>query len=148
MGQGSTPEEITRDRIERIKVYFEAVSLYDERDVEAAVDAFLSGTAPGVNPTFAPPAPAVGAECRRQLNLRLDRERDRRPRLPAPDIERSVESQARVRELMEQTTRGLRTVESEDPAERHRARLQRTNERFDRERGYGVGDPEGDEEAA
>jgi hypothetical protein len=146
--QGNTAGELLRDRVEKAKVYFDAVVLYDERDVEAAVDAFLSGTAPGVNPSFAPPAPAVGAECRRQLNLRLDRERDRRPKLPPPDIERTPESQARVKELMERTVHGLRTPDSDDPAARHKRRMEKTNAYFDQERGYSVGDRDGHEDAA
>lgn len=104
LGQGSTAEEITLDRIERIKVYFEAVAPYEEQDVEAAVDAFLSGSAPGVNPNFAPPAPAVGGETRRQMNLRLDkenRERRLRPALPPPDIEHTPESRARMKAILE-----------------------------------------------
>jgi hypothetical protein len=153
LGQGSTPEEITRDRIERIKVYFDAVALYQEQDVEAAVDAFLSGSAPGVNPNFAPPAPAVGGETRRQMNLRVDREnreRASRPKLPPPDIERSAESQQRVRDLMERTVNGLKAMSpDEDPQERHRKMLRRTNEYFDgeRERGFTVGDDDGEEAA-
>jgi hypothetical protein len=153
LGQGSTPEEITRDRIERIKVYFDAVALYEECDVEAAIDSFLSGAAPGVsNPSFAPNAPMVGSETRRQMNLRLDREhRERlaRPALPPPDVTRTPEAQARVKALMEKTVADLQAKSlDDDPIERHRRLLRRTNERFDEERGYSVGDREGHEDAA
>jgi len=132
-GQGSTPEEVARDRIERIKVYFDAVALYDEQDVESAVDAFLSGTAPGVNPAFAPPAPAVGAECRRQMNLRLDRERDTRPALPPPDIEHTADSQERVRAMMASITQKLAepvTAESAEAAQRSKDHWAKVNQRF------------------
>lgn len=104
-GQGSTPDEVTRDRIEKAKVYFEAVSIYAEEDVEAAVDAVLTGTAAGMNPNFAPPAPAFAGEVRRQMNMRLRRDEiDRlsRPRLMAPDIEKTPEQMARGRAMMEE----------------------------------------------
>jgi hypothetical protein len=146
--QGNTAGEVLRDRVEKAKVYFDAVAQYDERDVEAAVEAFLSGSAPGVNPNFAPPAPAVGAECRRQMNLRLDRDRDIRPKLPPPDIERSPEAQARVRALVEKTVHGLRTSDADDPQARHKRQMDKTNAYFDAERGYSIGDREDHEDAA
>lgn len=99
--QGSSAGEILRDRVEKAKVYFEAVEPYDAIDIEAAVRAFLTGSAPGINPSFPPSAPMVGAEVRRQMNLRIDSElRRRRPQLPAPDIVHSPESVARVQALV------------------------------------------------
>lgn len=152
LGQGSTPEEITRDRIERIKVYFDAVALYDEQDVEAAVDAFLSGSAPGVsNPSFAPNAPMVGAETRRQMNLRLNheaRERLSRPTLPPPDNVKTAESRAKFKAIVDGIVAKLAIAPEDDPVARHRARLRRTNEVWDAERGFDVGDPDGHEDAA
>lgn len=129
-GQGNTPEEITRDRVEKAKVYFDAVAPYDERDIEAAIDNFLAGSAPGHNPSFAPPAPVVGAETRRVMNLRLDsehRERLAQPRLPPPDIERSPASQARVRAKMAAALQSLadRMLTEDAAANRRRLEMQR-----------------------
>lgn len=143
-------ETIARERIERARVYLAAVDQYDVRDIEAACRALLTGSAPGVNPNFVPPAPVVAGECRRQMNLRLDseaRERAFRPKLPTPDVERSPESQQRVRELVERTV-GELGAEKDDQEARHRDRLRKTNDYFDAELGYSVGDPEGDEAAA
>lgn len=68
-------------------MYFEAVEPYATGDILDAVENFITGRAPGVNPSFAPPAPAVASECRRVMNMRLDSERRRRaPALPPPDI--------------------------------------------------------------
>jgi hypothetical protein len=139
------------DAEQQFRNYIFAVDDYPAADVEAAVEALIKGTAPGVNPSFLPPPPAVGAECRRQLNLRLDREqreRNFRPKLPPPDIERDEVSQARVKELMERTVHGLRTPDSDDPAARHKRRMEKTNAYFDEERGYSVGDRDGHEDAA
>lgn len=83
----------------------ETVTDYETVDLKTAVHAFLSGAAPGVsNPSFAPSAPMVGAEIRRQMNLRLDaekRERIRRPALPPPDIVKTEASKARVKALLD-----------------------------------------------
>jgi hypothetical protein len=148
---GVYPPLNTADAEQAVRNYLLAVDDYTAADVEAAVDTFIKGSAPGVNPSFLPPPPAVGAECRRQLNLRLDREaRDKlsRPALPEPDVERTPESQARVRELVERTVHGLRTPDSDDPAARHKRRMEKTNARFDQERRYSVGDRDGHEDAA
>lgn len=96
--QASTDE----DADETLRVYFEAVEPYRTEDIEAAVRNFVTGTVPGANPAFAPPAPQVAAECRRVMNLRLDSERRiRRPALPPPDIERPPEARERVKALMQ-----------------------------------------------
>lgn len=81
------PEAVVRERMERAKVYFEAVEPYQTGDIERAVENFITGNAPGVNPAFAPPAPQVASECRRVMNLRLDHERRSRPVLPPPPEE-------------------------------------------------------------
>jgi hypothetical protein len=106
-----------RDRVEKAKVYLEAVAIYEPVDVEAAVGAFLSGSAPGHNPAFAPPAPFVGAETRRQMNLRLDSvNRNRKPALPAPTIEHSPAERARVAamadDLVKRTAEQLNTPDN------------------------------------
>jgi hypothetical protein len=144
-------DTIARERIERARVYFEALELYDIRDIEAACRSILTGSAPGINPSFIPPAPAVAAECRRQCNLRCESEaRDRafRPKLPPPDIVRTPESQARVRDLVQRTVNGLKGPEDEDPEARHRRRMAKANAYFEDEAGFTVGDPEGEADAA
>ena len=166
-GQGSTPDEITRDRIEKAKVYFDAVALYLEDDVEAAVEAILTGTAAGMNPNFAPPAPAFAGECRRQMNMRLRRAELAqlgRPRLPPPDIEKTDEQRQRARALMEQTVANLTAgtaVETAEAEAASRARWEKVNARFHPDqsdeaiaerllgrRPFDVGAPESDEAAA
>lgn len=82
------------------------------------------------------------------MNLRLDRERDLRPKLAPPDVERSPEAQARVKELMERTVRGLRTEDADDPQARHRRQIAKANAMFDAERGYSVGDMDAQDDAA
>lgn len=147
--RGASAEDVARERIARAEVYFEALADYDTRDIEAAVAAFLSGTAPGVNPNFAPPAPAVASEVRRQMHLRLDAEaRVRKPALPPPEIVRTPEAQARVKAMVDDLLRDLAEASLADDAEAYRDRLRRTNEAFDAARGYSVGSPEGDGEAA
>ena len=137
---------------EQLRSYLLAVDDYTAGDVTAAVDALIKGIAPGVNQSFLPPPAVVGGECRRQMGLRHrseDLEKRYRPALPSPDIERTPESQSRVRELMERTIGGLkRMTEDDDHVERHRSVLRTTNEYFDAERGFSVGDPEGAADAA
>ena len=102
--------------------YLLAVEDYPADDVERAVDQLVKGTAPGVNPSFRPKPSETGAECRRHMELRLralELERLHRPRLPPPDIERTRESQARVRDLMASTIKAL--GDNTDLAERQRA---------------------------
>ena len=136
LGQGNSPEEIALDRMERIKVYFDAVVMYDERDVEAAVDAILDGSAPGINFNFAPAAPAVGAECRRRMNLRLDSEhraKMARPALPPPDVERTPEARARVKAMVDKALGNLKSVTADEDAataQRKAEMWAKTNARF------------------
>jgi len=167
LGQGSTPEEITRDRIERIKVYFDAVAIYLEDDVEAAVEAVLTGSAAGMNPNFAPPAPAFAGECRRQMNMRLRRAELARlghPRLPPPDIEKTDEQRQRARAKMEAAIDSLSSgtaLESAESLAASKARWEKVNtmfhpdmsdeaiaERLLGRRPFDVGAPESDEAAA
>jgi hypothetical protein len=137
------PPQATDDGDELVRGYLLAVEDYHADDVWRAVDTLIKGTAPGVNPSFRPKPSEVGAECRRQMNLRLDSEyrtKLSQPKLAPPDIERTPESQARVRELMKQTLLGLKRVTDDDPIARHRAVLRKANEYFDAERGFTVGD--------
>lgn len=134
LGQGSTPDEVTRDRIERIKVYFEAVAPYAEDDVDAAVEAFLTGSAVGVNPNFAPPAPAFAGECRRQMNARLRRaelERLARPQLPPPDIEKTPEQRERAKAKVAEFLENLAAPDSDlEAVKRRNEQFEKTNARF------------------
>ena len=145
------PSQAADDGEELLRAYLLAVEDYHADDVTRAVDTMVKGTAPGINPGFRPKPSEVGAECRRQLNLRVDRENlDKRlhPALPPPDIERSPESRARVAAMVKQVAANLAAPPEEDPKERHRRRIAKTNEVFDAERGFSVGDPEGAADAA
>lgn len=145
------------DRVKAASAYFEAVLPYQVRDIEAAVTNFLNGSVPGVNLSFAPPAPAVGAEVRRVMNLRLDRESRGvvRNQLPPPTIERTDESRARVMAQMQAFT--ATNADGDRIAEQARREgWAKVNARFDadlaampdRERlkrlGYTAGDPDAD----
>jgi len=102
---GNSEEQIRADRIERAKVYFEALAIYETRDIDAGITALLTGSEPGVNPAFAPSAPQVATAARRALNARLDSEYRKRlghPALPPPDIPKTPESRERVRALAQQ----------------------------------------------
>lgn len=158
--QGETAAEILRNRTEKAKVYFEAVSRYQAVDIEQAVDNFLAGSAPGHNPAYAPAAPLVGAECRRVMNLRLDSEHRSRIPLPTPTVEHTPEELARMsakaEEAIARLTASLRTEDAEAD-KRQRAGWERTNARFQpdmspnavkRRLGFSVGDPDGDADAA
>ena len=127
------------------------------------MDAFLKGSVPGANAAFLPRAPVLAAECRRQMNLRLDSEHRRRavtPALPAPTIEHSPDSQARVGELVRATVAGLKRVteEADGDQTKHRAEgWARTNASFmpdmderemERRLGFVIGDDEGQADAA
>lgn len=129
-------EQAVREKVDRAKVYFEAVASYDAGDVETAVGNFLAGSAPGHNPSFAPPAPLVGAETRRVMNLRLDqanRDRALRPKLPPPPAVKTPESIAKFKAMLAEVDRNLAAMSLTDDAERERTRqdMQRkTDERF------------------
>jgi hypothetical protein len=133
---GSWPSAVaSADGDEHLRGYLLAVDDYPAQDVEAAVTSLIKGVAPGVNPSFLPPPAVVGAECRRQMNLRLDSEhraRLARPKLPPPDIERSPESQARVRQLVAETVANMQARSlDEAPQERHRRVVARANQWWD-----------------
>lgn len=164
---GVYPPLNTADAEQTVRNYLLAVDDYTAADVEAAVNTFIKGSAPGVNPSFLPPPPAVGAECRRQMNLRLDaeaRERLARPKLPKPDYQRSPDEEARVKDgfdaLIANLSSKVRTEDAEATA-RNKAVLDRTNQRFapdmsdeavhqrlGRRLSYSVGDRDGQEDAA
>lgn len=147
--------------MERAAAYFDAVQLYELVDIHTAVRNFLSGSAPGHNPAYAPSAPLVGAEVRRVMNLRLDSEaRTKLPELPPPAIKRTPEEIARVEAMVKAVVeRNAAIMRTEDAEKDRRARelAARTNERFKpdmtpaamkRRLGFSVGDPDGDRDVA
>ena len=138
-----------------------AVDDYQPGDVEAAVTALIKGNVPGVNPSFLPPPATVGAECRRQLNLRLDSEHRAklaRPALPPPMVEHSPESRAKVAALVEQAVaRSAEAMRTEESTKDRTKILRETNARFMpdmddlsvwRRLGYRVGDKAAEDDAA
>jgi hypothetical protein len=148
------PSQAADEGDELLRGYLLAVEDYPSDDVTLAVDAFVKGNAPGINPSFRPKPAEVGAECRRQMNLRLDRERREklaRPALPPPMVDHDPESRARIAAMVDtfigKTAALMRTEEAEADA-RRKAIFDRTNARFDAERGYEIGDHEDHEAAA
>lgn len=147
------------DRIAAAKVYFEAVAIFEAGDIEQAVENFLTGAAPGHNPAFAPPAPLVGSEVRRVMNLRVESEaraRRFRPALPAPDIVHTPEERERVRLKVEALKASIaeRTGDDEAATEKQRrSNFAKVHERFRPDMdedavlerlGYTVGDADGE----
>lgn len=150
-------EDDPASRAETARVYFEAVGIYETEDIEAAVNNFLNGSAPGHNAAYAPSAPQVAAESRRVMNLRLESlHRAKPPALPPPDIKRTPDSMARVAELTKQAVANLTSVMLTEDAEtdrRRKAFQSRVFDRFDppqteaemrRRLGFTVGDPDGE----
>lgn len=139
---------------DQLQAYAIALEGHTLDDVEAAVRKFLRGEVVGHNQSFAPSASLLGGAVRQCLHDRLDaehRERRRRPALPPPDIAKTPESQARVKAMTDRIVKGLasslRTDEAEAEHQRQLAQLRKTNDYFDRQRGYSVGDPVQDEVA-
>ncbi len=147
-----------------LRGYLLAVEDYPFCDVEVAVDTLVKGTAPRINPSFRPKPSEVGSECRRQMNLRVDRdnrERKLRPALPSPDVEHTPAGRARVGDMVKRfladTAKKMQTPEAADDARRKSSLWARTNARFapdplpaaTRKRlGFDVGDMDGREDAA
>lgn len=140
-----------------MKVYFEAVSEYQTADVLDAVHAFITGSVPGHNPSFAPSAPEVGSACRRAMFKRLDAERlDKLALPPPPDtwVDDAPDVKARNKAKLDQLAADLAAALRTDEAETERRRLEtmnRTNARFApdydpkamaRRLGFDVGDPD------
>lgn len=155
-GNWADPEQALRS-------YLLVVEDYPADDVEEAITTLIKGVAPGVNASFLPVPAVVGAECRRQLHLRLDREnRDKklRPQLPPPDIIHTPEERARVQQKIDDLLANLAAaMETEDASltRRKLGQFAKTNAKFApdmspaavrRRLGFEVGDPEGAEDAA
>jgi hypothetical protein len=145
------PDEVLRN-------YLLAVEDYDFSDVEAGIITLIKGTAPGVNPNFLPPPPAVGAECRRQMNMRLEHARlIRKPQLPPPMVEHSDEERERVKARLDAYLNDTGAAKIDGADREIAGALRRANERFKpsddpvemkRRLGFEVGDPEDEADAA
>jgi hypothetical protein len=102
------PQFGTANFDEAVRAYFDAIEPYETQDILAAIRIFLTGSATGHNPAFAPSAPLVGSETRRQMNLRLDSEaRSRLPALPPPPMLRTAEQIARVDAMLAEVKANL-----------------------------------------
>lgn len=135
-----------------LRVYFEALTDYETRDIEAGIRNMLSGKVEGFNASFLPPAPLVARCVRDALYQRLEVERLNRLSLPPPKddwVEPSPEAKARMRQRLKDLADKI-AIEAKmsDPEgdERLRDLQRRTNERFDREVRYttGMSDDDGD----
>jgi len=138
-----------------LRVYFEALTDYETRDIEAGISNMLAGRAEGFNPAFLPPAPLVAKVVRDAMNARLDSEYRKRlghPALPPPDIPKTPESRERVRALAQQfagTVDAMRTPDAKaEDYKRQReaagaARWDPSMEPGPMSFRLGIGDPEG-----
>jgi hypothetical protein len=120
----------------QLEAYAIALDGHDMRDIEAAVTRLIRGEVAGHNQSFAPSAATLGAAVIERRNHRLDIESRNyvRNQLPAPTVERTPESRARVAAMMQQAVAGLaselRTPDAE--AERRKRAFQsRVFDRFD-----------------
>jgi hypothetical protein len=146
------PSQAADDGDELLRAYLLAVDDYHADDVTNAVDLMVKGIAPGINPGFRPKPSEVGAECRRQLNMRVDRENQHarlHPRLPPPAVQHTPASRAAIKAMVDQAVANLTAASpAADRAERHRRIIAKTNERFDKDPWFEVGDPEDAADAA
>lgn len=155
------PSQAADDGDELLRAYLLAADDYPTDDVTAAVDTLVKGIAPGVNPSFRPKPSEFGAECRRQLNLRLDQEnraRRLRPALPAPLIEHSPEDRAKVAELVQglvERTAEQKRIETETSPKSNiwaktnaRFMPDLTDEAVQKRLGFTAGDPDAEADAA
>jgi len=153
------PGDLARERLAKAKVYFEAVSIYEAEDVETGIADLLSGSVPGHNPSYVPPAPLVASATRRAMERRTDRlarEKALHPRLPPPDVPKTPESRARVKAMVDGLVESFaeqHRTEDAAAAKRKHDQMVKANSRFldesdeaaMRERlGYSVGDRDGE----
>jgi len=115
---------------EVLRRYVEALTDYTLWDIETAVEAYLTGRAPGFDGRFAPTAPMLASACRRAMEERLDREnraRRMRPALPPPDVERTPASRARVKMAVNGFLKAQREITREETEMVERRRKERWN---------------------
>jgi len=129
---------------EMLRVYFEALSDYETQDIEAGIRDMLSGRVDGFNPSFLPPAPLVAKSVRAAMMTRLDSEaRTRLPALPPPDIEKTPESRARVKAMVDELIAKLAPGESFNPkGKTMQDRLAEHDAYFQPTLNYRTGDPD------
>ena len=171
---GGPANETLEARAERLALrttgYLTAIDGFATDLVEDAVDLVLKGELPGHDGRFVPTPPMLASACRmaaervarvRYLN------RLRTPQLPAPDIKHTPESQERVRQMAQDAAErigavDLHTSETEIAASQERwakvnahfappqddaSLTERLNLRRD-PRGYSIGSPESEDNAA
>jgi hypothetical protein len=145
----------------QIEAYGIALEGHDVQDIEAAIRRFIRGEVEGHNQSFPPTAAKLGAVVHECMHKRLDAlnlEKRLHPRLPAPDIEHSPESIARVRAMVADLVPKLRTKDAADEV-RKAAEQKRWQERMDArfipdetpeamKARLHIGDPEGDRDVA
>lgn len=157
-----------RNRVLAAEAYFEAVEDFEVRDIEAGRRIINAGKLPGYGGAFAPTPPQVASAVRIAMNARLDDEnryRQAHPRLPPPDVVKDEGTRLRVKALATATLASLSDAigaESDAKRKERTERQERFDQRFEPDmsaretakrlglpyRGYDVGDPEGDEDAA
>lgn len=137
---GGPPDESLAERAERLALrttgYLMALDGFAFEIVEDGVDLVIRGELPGHDGRFVPTAPMLASACR----LAAEKHARQRylngikaPRLPAPDIVHSAESQARVRDLAKHAAEvigavNLDTTETDIAASK--ARWEKTNAYF------------------
>jgi len=129
---------------EMLRVYFEALDDYETQDIEAGIRNMLSGRVDGFNPSFLPPAPLVAKSVRAAMMARLDSEaRSRLPALPPPDIEKTPESRARVKAMVDELIANLAPAENFNPkGKTMHDRLAEHDAYFQPTLNYRTGDPD------
>lgn len=163
------------DPDETLRRYFEAIDDFDAELVDEAVALYTTGNIPGFDGKFVPTPPMLAAGCRKAAEIRARKaylERLTQPALPAPEVERTLEAQQRVRALMGQAVAALSKSEPTDDAAVELAKRQakeklakhdaffaedfvatdggvgRVSKSLARLIGYEVGDEDGDREVA
>lgn len=172
---GSFPNFASGDGEAALGAYALVLRQADERDHEPGVMILINGEYPGHDGRFAPTAPQLASAIRMARDKRLERERIGRihqPALPAPDVEHSPESQAKVRAMMAEAVAklgaGMRTDDAAVELAKRQAKeklvkhdaffaedyvatdggVGRISKSLARIIGYEVGDEDGDREVA
>ncbi len=137
------PPPPSEDGDAQLAAYALALDGHAEQDIEAAVRKLIRGEVPGHNQSFAPSAAMLGSVVIERRNHRIDIESRSfvRNQLPAPSIERTDESRARVAAKLQEGLVGLATTMLTPDVEAERRRQEHTSKVFARF------DPKSDREA-
>ena len=131
---------------EMLREYFECLADYETQDIVTGIGNMRSGRAEGFNPSFLPPAPLVAKIVREAMYKRLDSEaRTKRatPALPPPDIEKTPESIAKVKAMVEGLIANLAPGENFNPkGKTMQDRLAEHDAYFQPTLNYRTGDPD------